>query len=239
MMYNGRKGYIDLKDLDYRNNSKGFSLVELIIVIAIMAILAAAIAPALIRYIDKSRKAVDVETAQTLYTALNLCITSGEEVQVGGHFTVNGEPTYRVCDDMWFSNNGNLWKTATQVEVSKDGRANYTAGSETYKINIMTKADGVRGGYNKQKWFGAYNEFTYFQDKINEVTNLTSNQNNVNYKEIKIRYRKGFGDGELYRWFICRNEETKQPEIWIGNAGVRYGNGPLYRVYPDPAPEYK
>ena len=37
--------------------NKGFSLVELIIVIAIMAILAAAIAPALIRYIDKSRKA--------------------------------------------------------------------------------------------------------------------------------------------------------------------------------------
>ena len=36
--------------------NKGFSLVELIIVIAIMAILAAAIAPALTRYIDKSRR---------------------------------------------------------------------------------------------------------------------------------------------------------------------------------------
>ena len=37
-----------------KNN--GFSLVELIIVIAIMAILATVIAPALIRFIDKSRK---------------------------------------------------------------------------------------------------------------------------------------------------------------------------------------
>ena len=35
-----------------KTNNKGFSLVELIIVIAIMAILAGAIAPALIRYID-------------------------------------------------------------------------------------------------------------------------------------------------------------------------------------------
>ena len=49
--------------------NKGFSLVELIIVIAIMAILAAAIAPALIRYIDKSRRSDDVAAAETLNTA--------------------------------------------------------------------------------------------------------------------------------------------------------------------------
>ena len=36
-------------------NNKGFSLVELIIVIAIMAVLAGALAPALITYIEKSR----------------------------------------------------------------------------------------------------------------------------------------------------------------------------------------
>ena len=49
--------------------NKGFSLVELIIVIAIMAILAAAIAPALIRYIDKSRRSDDVAAAESLNTA--------------------------------------------------------------------------------------------------------------------------------------------------------------------------
>ena len=47
-------------------NNKGFSLVELIIVIAIMAILAAAIAPAVIRYIDKSRHSVDVDAADEI-----------------------------------------------------------------------------------------------------------------------------------------------------------------------------
>lgn len=53
-----------------KTNNKGFSLVELIIVIAIMAILAGAIAPALIRYIDKSRKSNDVSSCKTIKTAV-------------------------------------------------------------------------------------------------------------------------------------------------------------------------
>ena len=56
--------------------NKGFSLVELIIVIAIMAILAAAIAPALIRYIDKSRKSDDVAAAETVNTAVNAALAN-------------------------------------------------------------------------------------------------------------------------------------------------------------------
>ncbi|MBR0146336.1 MAG: prepilin-type N-terminal cleavage/methylation domain-containing protein [Eubacterium sp.] len=56
--------------------NKGFSLVELIIVIAIMAILAAAIAPALIRYIDKSRKADDIAAAETINTAVQTSMSN-------------------------------------------------------------------------------------------------------------------------------------------------------------------
>lgn len=57
-----------------KTNNKGFSLVELIIVIAIMAILAGAIAPALIRYIDKSRKSNDVTAAKAIKTAVETAL---------------------------------------------------------------------------------------------------------------------------------------------------------------------
>lgn len=53
------------------SRNKGFSLVELIIVIAIMAILAAAIAPAIIRYIEKSREATDVDGCDEVFRAMS------------------------------------------------------------------------------------------------------------------------------------------------------------------------
>lgn len=57
-----------------KTSNKGFSMVELIIVIAIMAILAAALAPALIKYINKSRLSTDVQTGSTIASAINAAL---------------------------------------------------------------------------------------------------------------------------------------------------------------------
>ena len=50
--------------------NKGFSLVELIIVIAIMAILVGVLAPNLLKYVERSRVSADTQVADTVRTAL-------------------------------------------------------------------------------------------------------------------------------------------------------------------------
>ena len=56
-----------------KRNNKGFSLVELIIVIAIMAILAGVLAPQFVKYIGRSRISTDIQNAfSTLNTGFQL-----------------------------------------------------------------------------------------------------------------------------------------------------------------------
>ena len=49
--------------------NKGFSLVELIIVIAIMAVLVGVLAPQFIKYVEQSRRSKDIQAAANLQTA--------------------------------------------------------------------------------------------------------------------------------------------------------------------------
>ena len=53
-------------------NNKGFSLVELIIVIAIMAVLVGVLAPTYLQYVEKSKKANDVSAVDTIINAVEI-----------------------------------------------------------------------------------------------------------------------------------------------------------------------
>lgn len=55
-----------------RMNDKGFSLVELIIVIAIMAILLVVLAPQYLKYVERSRNSTDLQNATEIVTALQV-----------------------------------------------------------------------------------------------------------------------------------------------------------------------
>ena len=68
-------------------NNKGFSLVELIIVIAIMAILVGVMAPQLIKYIEKSKVSSDTQTADAVHTAI---LTAMMDPEVVNHSGYNG-----------------------------------------------------------------------------------------------------------------------------------------------------
>ena len=53
-------------------NNNGFSLIELIIVMAIMAILTVAIAPQYLKYVERSRKSTDVQTMASVISAIDI-----------------------------------------------------------------------------------------------------------------------------------------------------------------------
>ena len=58
-----------------KNNNKGFTLVELIVVLVILAILAAILVPALLGYIDKAREKQVITNAEAAYVAAQAIMT--------------------------------------------------------------------------------------------------------------------------------------------------------------------
>ena len=60
--------------LSRKKNNKGFSLIELIIVITIMAILTSLLAPQLLRYVEQSRTAKDLTSIDEVYRAIQISL---------------------------------------------------------------------------------------------------------------------------------------------------------------------
>lgn len=68
-------------------NNKGFSLVELIIVIAIMAILIVVLAPQYLKYVEKSRVSADQASIQGYIDAMQV-IAADPDVSLSGTLTM-------------------------------------------------------------------------------------------------------------------------------------------------------
>lgn len=58
-------------------DNKGFSLVELIIVIAIMAVLVGVLAPQFMKYVEQSRRATDIQNAEMIRDSILADIADG------------------------------------------------------------------------------------------------------------------------------------------------------------------
>ena len=78
-----------------KKENKGFTLVELVIVIAILAILVGLLAPQYTKYVEKSRKSADVNNMDELVKAIQVYAVDNAIVQTGNSAT---EITIKLTD---------------------------------------------------------------------------------------------------------------------------------------------
>ncbi len=136
--------------------NKGFSLVELIVVIAIMAILTVVIAPQFMRYIEKSRESVDKQTIESIKSSIEAgladeaawdSVTGKVEINFdnNGNFNNNGANDDRVYNPSTFTAfntevNSNLNKTVSfKSKKYKDG-VTFTVAADTKEISYKANA---------------------------------------------------------------------------------------------------
>ncbi len=76
-----------------KKNNKGFSLVELIVVILIMAIIAVALAPQVMKWVDESKVSTDVNNRANLKSSLDAAVadylSKGNDIENEVKFQIN------------------------------------------------------------------------------------------------------------------------------------------------------
>ena len=132
-------------------NNKGFSLVELIIVIAIMAVLVGVLAPTYLQYVEKSKKSNDVSTVDSV---INACEIGAIDPEVMTDPTVKLEITFSndtsaVMDIKAYKSGSatpeasSKWKDAVFAAVGSDVKmksSNWTA-----SIVVIAERDPANG----------------------------------------------------------------------------------------------
>lgn len=123
--------------------NSGFSLVELIIVIAIMAILIAVLAPMFIRYVERSRQSNDISTVGSMMRALEAAaadprIDPGTTYQLvwtgsGGTYTVTRDGT-----DVPALTNEVAATVGSSGQVNADSAAVNAGGTVTLTFNLQS-----------------------------------------------------------------------------------------------------
>ena len=243
--------------------NKGFNMIDLIITIAIISIIAVCITPTVIKFIDKSRKAVDVQTAQTIYDAANLAACSSDDDIYDGWFATDDVPliknhpekdaVYCVTPDGHI-NNG-TWRVAEKPNMAMYGyydirpvawvRGKKFSGGHSSWENTLFKV-AYDSEYNdkvstrQMKYTNGFLCDLFHDEAINErdhggVRLYDGEKMNM----LKFKYRKDSGLGKPECWILYKRSDSNFPEIWIGTKPTGKVIKPLYRIYPDPCDEYR
>lgn len=112
-------------------NNKGFSLVELIVVVLIIAIIAVALAPQVVKYVQKSRDNVALNNAATIKSAVQAAVAEYQGNNSDG----------KVAEDVYTISYDNSSKK-TKV-TPKDSTKNIASGSASSLSQLISDNIGT------------------------------------------------------------------------------------------------
>jgi type IV pilus assembly protein PilA len=131
--------------MEKKMNNKGFSLVELIIVIAIMAVLIGVLAPQYLKYVERSRASTDVTNAQEIAAAVSAAIADGNTISSGTLSAVTAGGSVENLDAGTVTKSSAVSKNATfyiTIDATK-GVTGVYAGSDSTASNQLYPTVGT------------------------------------------------------------------------------------------------
>ncbi|MBQ8965634.1 type II secretion system protein [Ruminococcus sp.] len=216
-----------------RDNRKGFTLIELIVVMAIVGILAMILVPSLMGYVRKAERKADIETARLI----------GQQVML--HMAE--DPDFEAS---FYCPSGS--KADHQVKCA----------GETYTIRVVARIDGSAkckstNNPNRGKGFDfVATEYEYVRQVLNDDKNLivggsdgvilpmrsSSYEAGTDRNTDSSPKDNGTDASHTDRWLIVHRKSANNArgtvEVWAGDSWGKWANGPRVRLWPNPPSYY-
>ena len=154
--------------MERNNRKRGFTLVELIVVLVILAVLAALLVPSLTGYIDKAKKKAVITEARDVWTASQAALSECYALYPES-FTANSANNKSNCrfsvyiNNKWVKNVGKISNAALDA-LQKNPKDTVEAGTASRKVSAMVLAYLDSADKNNAR-------YTFYDGKV--ITNGT------------------------------------------------------------------
>lgn len=206
------------KEGNVMKKNKGISLLELIIAVAVMAILIGVLTPMFVKQVNKSRKAKDLVTAERISTATYVALAE------------NTDAFYQ-------------WEKGTDLKAKVS--ATVDGVTETYNVYLIVsnESNPYNCFHGTVGYFGKSDGSTGFYGSLNSQMGASTKAHNPSLvPSYKIK-REGKLPGKnqnfsnVDTWRICKRVDNGQLEVWTADHN-RYGGYPCFRLWPNPDDAY-